>query len=441
MIKLPTDTYRLWKKNWFAKSGYIPHPKQVETHEAQLTTRFIVVTAGRRWGKTLLASHEAEIPLLIPDSRGWVVSPTYDLAEKTFRKIHSNLILKQHLPGRVTTNPYRIEMDWGSVVECKSAAHPESLQGEGLDWIIYDECASCKQVIWEQYLRPTLTDTGGWAIFISTPKGYNYFFDLYNRGQSNEFPEWYSVRSPSWDNPYLDKNDIAGAKRDLSDVIFRQEYGAEFSSNFGNVYPDFDASISAHGMSKLEISPKWRHCRAFDFGYTNPMVCLWFAVDPSDRAYLYDEYYVAGKTMSDHIPAIKQREAEHAQWFKNTNFNGIDAVNYEFSVADPEDRNAREELKNSQIYTTTSKVKVETRIEYCRQRLKFREDGTTSFKVDIDRCPNFIKEAQTYAFPETSDIRNEKEAPIKKDDHAMDGWGYFEAKLRVGEIEQSSARY
>lgn len=439
MIKLPTDKYRLWKKNWFAKSGYEPHPKQAEVHEAQLSNRFIVIVAGRRWGKTLLASHEAEIPLLIEGSRGWIVSPTYDLAEKTFRKIHANLVIKQHLPCKAIAN--RIEMDWGAVVECKSAAHPEGLQGEGLDWIIYDECASCKQVIWEQYLRPTLTDTGGWAIFISTPKSYNYFFDLYNRGQSNEFPEWYSVRSPSWDNPYLAKKEIEGAKRESSDVIFRQEYGAEFSSNFGNVYPDFDASLNAHGMNKQTISPNWKHYRAFDFGWTNPMVCLWFAIDPSDIVYLYDEYYVINKTMTEHIPAIKQREREHAQWFGNMNFNGINAVPYAFSAADPEGKNERMELSNAGIYTIITHAKVEIRVEYCRQRLKFREDGTTSFKVDIDRCPNFIKEAQTYAYPETSDIRNEKEAPIKKDNHAMDAWGYFEAKLRVGVIEQSSARY
>jgi hypothetical protein len=420
---------------------YVPHKIQQEIHDDM--SRFKVVIAGRRWGKSLLASIEAEAMLLVPGTRGWIVSKTYDLTEKIFRYIKATIIQKFRIkPIHLRdTAPYYLELPWGSVVEGKTAEHADSLIGEGLDWLVFDECAACKSVIWEQYLRPTLTDREGRALFLTTPRGYNWVFDLFKRGQSEEHPEWKSWRSPSWDNPFLSKVDIAEAKSTLSPIIFDQEYGASFQSNVGAVYSDFD--VLSHGISKPEIDLRWRHFRSIDFGYENPFVCIWIAVNPLDQVIVYDEYYRSHVSVEQASADILRRELGHADWWdigKSGLVGGKDAVNYEYTVCDPSAASARATLREKGINTIAPKSDVLKGIELMRQQLKYREDGKVGLLVDIDRCPNTVKEYQDYHYPEARSI-NSNEAPVKESDHAMDCGRMFLLQWKRGGMKQSVAVY
>jgi len=135
------------KDRWFQLSGYKPHNSQSLIHVNK--ARFRAVVCGRRWGKSLLAAKEAETMILMPQTRGWIVSKTYNLGEKVFREIYRTLIQKfgfKTLKKGYSTKSgsMYLEFPWRSVVEVKSAEHPDSLLGEGLDWLIFDECASCK---------------------------------------------------------------------------------------------------------------------------------------------------------------------------------------------------------------------------------------------------------------------------------------------------------
>jgi hypothetical protein len=359
---------------------------------------------------------------MVPGSRGWIVSKTYDLTEKVFRYVKATILHKWNVkPTRKSESaPFYLELPWGSVVEGKTADNPDSLLGEGLDWLVFDECAACKGVIWQQYLRPTLTDREGRALFITTPRGYNWLYDLWERGQSQEFPEWSSWRSPSWDNPYLSKNDIEEAKRTLSPMIFEQEYGASFQSNIGSVYPDF--GVLSHGISKPEIDPRWRHFRSIDFGYENPFVCLWIAVDPTDRVIIYDEYYRSHVTVEQAADDIFTKELEHAQWWdikipRKRVDNEKDALDYEWTTCDPSAASARATLLEKGMETIAPRSDVVGGIELVRQQLKFRDDSKPGLVVDIDRCPNTVKEFNLYSYPEPTS-RNSNELPTKENDHA-----------------------
>ena len=304
------------KEKWFKMSGYEPHHGQALLHASN--ARFRVVVAGRRWGKSLLAAKEAEAMILKPQTRGWIVSKTYDLGEKVFREIHNTLINRFNLQTvRKSYSPkggsMYLEFPQGSIVEVKSAEHPDSLIGEGLDWLVFDECASCKASIWEQYLRPTLSDRNGWALFITTPRGYNWLYDLWKRGNDPDHPEWKSFRFPSWDNPHLSGEDIEEAKRTMSRAAFEQEYGAAFTFSSGQVYKEFDPAIHIVPEEELNIlssaeSGEWRRFRSIDFGYENPFVCLYIAVDPEDRVIIYDEYYQRHRTMERHAEFLLEEE-------------------------------------------------------------------------------------------------------------------------------------
>ncbi len=183
-----TNPARLNKAQFFQDIGYEPHDGQWEIHNSGASRR--VVACGVRWGKTLCAAAEGLAAAMEPKERsfGWVVAPTYDLCDKVFREIIA--LVGKHLRHRIVTvkeNDKRIvlrNMAGGlSEIRGKSADNPVSLLGEGLDWVIVDEAARLKPMIWQSHLSQRLIDKKGWALLISTPKGKGWFYDLFRRGQ------------------------------------------------------------------------------------------------------------------------------------------------------------------------------------------------------------------------------------------------------------------
>lgn len=229
------------KRALFARLGYQPHEKQLEVHMSE--ARFRVLACGVRWGKSLCAAMEAIAAALEPRERtfGWVVAPTYDLAEKVFREIrHVVLNELQHRVLTMKESERRLEIRnlGGGVSElrAKSADNPQSLLGEGLDFVIVDEAARLKPDIWQGHLSQRLLDKLGWALLISTPRGKGWFYDMWRRGQSDEFPDTQSWNLPSWTNPHLVREEIEAERARLPERSFRQEYGAEFIEGAGAVF-------------------------------------------------------------------------------------------------------------------------------------------------------------------------------------------------------------
>jgi len=233
-------TKTLNKRALFRDLGYAPHPGQAEIHNSQALRR--VVACGVRWGKSLCAAMEALAAAMEPKPRsiGWVCGPTYDLCDKIFREIV--VVVAQHLRHRIVSlkdNEKRLilrNMGGGlSEIRGKSADNPVSLLGEGLDWLIVDECARLKPTIWQGFLTQRLIDRKGWALLISTPKGKGWFFDLFRRGQGND-PDYSSWNSPSWQNPFLDREMIEQERTRLPERVFKQEFGGEFLEGSGQVF-------------------------------------------------------------------------------------------------------------------------------------------------------------------------------------------------------------
>ena len=220
---------------FFNLVGYTPHPKQMIVHESK--ARFRVLCTGRRFGKSLLASREALFSILTSDKRGWIVAPNYELAKKVFREVMilANIHFKSFILTQSESMAY-LRLKNGSELYCKSADNPVSLLGEGLDFLIIDEAASIKREVWEEFLRPTLADRQGWALFISTPKGKNWFHEEFTRGQDKEeltMAGWNFITS---DNPYIPKDEIAHAKAHLPERVFLQEFQGKFIEDIGGVF-------------------------------------------------------------------------------------------------------------------------------------------------------------------------------------------------------------
>lgn len=191
---------------------------------AQHPARFKVLAAGRRWRKTSLGVQKATETAL-QGGRAWWVAPTFPLASIGWRFL--KFVARQLPDARIHEDDRRITFAWsGGEVQVKSADNPDSLRGVGLDGVVIDEAAYIKQEAWTAALRPALSDRQGWALFISTPNGFNWFHRLWE--MATALPGWARWQFPSWDNPHLDPGEIEQARGELGDFYFRQEYGAEF---------------------------------------------------------------------------------------------------------------------------------------------------------------------------------------------------------------------
>lgn len=202
------------------------HPQQLQI--ARDKTRFKVLSCGRRWGKTRLAAVVSMREMIAGRQVMWV-APSHQIAEVGWRVLEymGTYLPRSHKVDRRLT----YGKGW---IQVRSADSEGGLRGEGLDLLVVDECAHIRGFgnIWEQELRPALSDRKGAAVFISTPKGYNTFYDLFNQAGD----EWRSWQLPTISNPFIDPAEIEAARVQLPALVFRQEYEAEFVQLAGAMF-------------------------------------------------------------------------------------------------------------------------------------------------------------------------------------------------------------
>ncbi len=199
------------------------HPGQAEVFANG--ARFRVLACGRRWGKTRLGVAMC-IETASKGGRAWWIAPSYKLAAVGWRGVRN---LAAQIPSvQIREGERLLTFPGGGTVQVRSADDPQSLRGEGLDFAVLDECAYMKPEAWTEALRPALSDRKGGALFISTPRGLNWFRDLWLLGQLPEQSEWRSWSFKTVDNPFIDPAEIEAARAILPSRVFRQEYEADF---------------------------------------------------------------------------------------------------------------------------------------------------------------------------------------------------------------------
>lgn len=202
------------------------------------THRFKVVAAGRRCGKSRLSAVSLLIEALnCPEgSAVMYIAPTLGQA----RTIMWDLL---HDLGRPVikashVNNLEITLVNGRKILVRGADNPDSLRGVSLIYVVMDECAFIKQDIWEKVIRAALSDKKGRALFISTPSGRNWFYDVFNLGKDDQDEEWKSWHFTTQDNETIDPKEIEAAKRTLSSFAFKQEYLSSFDTSGADVFKE-----------------------------------------------------------------------------------------------------------------------------------------------------------------------------------------------------------
>ena len=200
------------------------------------STRFKIVAAGRRCGKSRLSAVTLLIEALnCPEgSSVMYVAPTLGQARSIIWDLLHDLgrpvIKSSHV------NNLEITLVNGRKILVRGADNPDSLRGVSLTYLVMDEVAFIKQDIWEKVLRASLSDKKGRALFISTPSGRNWFYDIFKLGQSGTDEEWKSWHFTTADNETIDPKEIAAAKRTLSSFAFKQEYLSSFDTSGTDVF-------------------------------------------------------------------------------------------------------------------------------------------------------------------------------------------------------------
>jgi predicted phage terminase large subunit-like protein len=206
----------------------------IELHQGQRSVletpaRFKVISAGRRFGKTLLAVEWLALMQggAIDGKPVAFFSPSYKLLLDVWADMERTL---KPVTRKANRTEMRIELITGGVIDFWTLEDKDAGRGRKYSRLVIDEAAHARYLkdAWERAISPTLTDFGGDAWFISTPNGMNYFYELFKRGCDPAYQDWASFHMPTSANPHIDRAEIEQKRRELPDLVFRQEYLAEF---------------------------------------------------------------------------------------------------------------------------------------------------------------------------------------------------------------------
>lgn len=445
------------KDKWFEETDYEPHPGQRLVHYDNHRHR--VLSNGRRWGKSMFGGKEIETFAFVKNymgdpMRGWIVGPSYNDAEKEFRIIYNTFkklgidTLSHKFLNNSENGNMRIATNWGFDLECKSAQKPESLVGEGLDFVLMAEAGRHRRFTFTEYIRPALSDKRGLSMMSGVPEDANednLLYWAYLRGKDHTQPTWKSWQLPSWTNTHVfpgGRNDpeILEAESDLTEDEFNRQYGGQFVLKRGRVMKEWDDDLH---IQDLKYNPDWPLYAAVDFGYTNDWVWLWIQVNPIDnRVYVIGEHRYRMRDTDD----ITRTELAHHPLMSKL------LVVYPDPSSPDDAAIIRRNLKTAIGTNTGGEIK--TRLQLIRQSLKLKPDHLPDGHPNklpglmIDRsCTKLIWEMREgYRWPEGGgNSKNASEIPQDVDNHGPEALGRFykghmESLTGQRQVRQSTVR-
>jgi len=304
---------------------YKPHPKQLEIHKAiNQDGKYFVVSIGRQFGKTLLGENQA-LKWAIENKNwkvGWV-SPTYKQCKKVFKEV-VRALGKCPFVVRTNNSDLIIELDTGSVILFYSAEAYDTIRGETFDGLICDEFAFFKPAAWDEVLKATVLVKGKKVLIMSTPKGKNQFYKVFNLANDN--PQYKSFFGTSYDNPFIDPEEIEDARRSLPEHIFKQEYLAEFLDDGSSVFRNINECINQ--------ANKTNHLFAgIDLGRADDWTVLTIVNDQDEEVYSNRWRHMDWSAIINNIVAVlnkyKPKTLVEANGAQDAIFEQIrNAVNY-----------------------------------------------------------------------------------------------------------------
>jgi len=203
--------------------------------------RFRVIAAGRRWGKTTLMraallQSASERPGKSPENWHAYIAPDLQQARRVMWRPILDAVPRSWIEKDPNQTRMEIQLVTGQIIVLLGADNPDSLRGMGFRRVVLDEYADMDgPAIWEPILLPALLTADGDALIGGTPKGFDHFYELWQRGQDKR-PHWVSWRYPTREAPHITPAMYAALVAEYVDPrIMRQELEASFESSSGTV--------------------------------------------------------------------------------------------------------------------------------------------------------------------------------------------------------------
>lgn len=412
-------------KNGTLTNGYAPHAAQAQVHDSK--ARFIVCVCGRRFGKTTLALNELyKKAWLNKDklARCWYVAPNYRQAKTIAWEMIKEIIPEQVISS-INEAELMIKLVNGVTIELKGADAQDSLRGSKLYYVVLDEYASMRSTVWDEIIRPSMTDVpDSRALFIGTPAGFNHFKTIFDNGKNKK--NWESFQFETLDNPYVPQEEIEELRKITDPTIFRQEYCASFEQMAGTIFPMFKRDI--HVVKPFEIPEHWERAVGMDWGMRNPTAVIFAAISEKGEIVIYDHFYASGRTVSQWADIIKARHdfLEISQW-----------------IIDPAALSQAREFGNYGINFISYNPETLKKVNDVNIGINLMSQYLLEGKIKIfEHCDIVIDQIEQYQWepPSSRSMLDPKPRPLKKDDHCTDAIRYL-CCARIHSKESKKNKY
>jgi phage terminase large subunit len=369
--------------------------------------RFRVACCGRRFGKTHLAMREIAKFASKPDQRVIYVAPTYRMAKNILWKKLKKKLTSINWVRKVNETELTLELVNGSEIQLKGAENFDALRGTGNNFIVLDEVADMHSEAWYEVLRPTLSDTGGHALFLGTPKGMNWFKDLFDNALTKK--NWVSFQFTTIDGGNVPAEEVEQARQDLDARTFRQEFMATFE-NFSGII------AYAFGQHNIKTADAVQATEPLILGMdfnVNPMSCAILRKTPQGLHQI-DEIVLPSSNTNELIEEIRNRYPSNpiscypdpAGVQRKTSANG----NTDIRLLEQAGFTVRYHRQHAQV---------KDRINAANSLFYLRDDDSTRFYID-PRCKHTIKSLQQFCYKENTQIPD-KDSGL---DHMWDALTY-----------------
>jgi hypothetical protein len=419
-------------------------PTETQQKFLELTVPYQILVAGSRYGKSMwtaikvaaymwFAPQITGIPLLC-----WCVAPKYQLGEKEFRWVMQAFQTLERSEGKkiiekltysIGSGKFYMKLYNGSEMQVITVGNKneENVLGEEVDFIIFSESAQQKEFQWlfEGMCVRALVNRDGYAIFPSTPHGFGFFKQLYERGKSNN-SQWkeYLALGPytNYQGGGVTYDKFINAYYTLSVEAFQEQWCGMFIMMSGHVYKEF--RHQKHTLLRMPPDIKLNkttplYC-GIDWGFRNPFAMTFAVRDGDGRYYFFDEIYEKELTNDQKADKALQK------------LRGWTNVSI---YVDPEDAEARAIFANRGIPTILADKDVRSGIMTVKDYMKVQADGKPrvfyisqpgeSKDVKYGGVPHLIDEKLKYRWRDKTDEKNEFEEPLKLDDHLCDAERYL----------------
>tara|TARA_R110002074_G_scaffold5353_3_gene26360 strand:- start:2435 stop:3685 length:1251 start_codon:yes stop_codon:yes gene_type:complete len=377
-------------------------------------SRFKVIVAGRRWGKTQLAKTAIIKKSSIPKRLIWYVAPSYPMAKDIMWPELLETIPRRWI-YKINHTKMSIRLVNKTTIMLKGADNPDSLRGVGLDFVVLDEFQDMHYDTWRKAIRPTLATTGGECMFIGTPKSHNHLYELYMLGQNKNLTKanrWESWQFMSIDSPFVPQSEIDEARTELDTKSFKQEFEASFEEAGGRVYYPFKRET--HVSSDIAFNPSLPIWVGQDFN-RDPMSSVIMQQQPDGVVWVVDEIHIKNSNTEEVVTELERR---YWRYIGQTAIFPDPAAGYSQHARGETDLDIFRERGYNKLYFRRKHPPVADRVN-CVNRMLMSARG--EIKVMFNpKCEQIINSLEKTSYKEGTRLVD-KEMSVE---HAADAFGY-----------------